>query len=207
MRCTGFRHGLVQDSAYDSLLRQERRFLHRMIAHTVQEENADRLDQAASLLAYHYDAADDQAFEFAVPRVMRRHGCCPRQYRSRRPLLSCDSSGNGTGNAGARRDPACGKIYERSGNFNAALTDFEDAYEIAHTDKNLRAEWQSLIDIGVLWSQRDYEFTGTLYRRGTRACPNAGRSKIDRAESLNRVGNYYINIECPGEALDHHHRA
>jgi tetratricopeptide (TPR) repeat protein len=202
-----FRHVLVQDSAYDSLLRQDRRFLHRLTAETLQEENAGRLDQAASLLAYHYDEADedDKAFEFAmragdaaarvfantealahythaIQLALQLELCVPEAYHAR------------------------GKIYERSGNFAAALTDLEEALMMARTYQNPRVEWRCLLDIGVLWSSRDYEFTGIFFQRALARAQEIGDPRMI-AQSLNRVGNWYINIERPVEAQELHERA
>jgi tetratricopeptide (TPR) repeat protein len=54
-----FRHALVQDAAYSSLLKQDRRRLHEAVAHALEALNASRLDDIAAMLAYHFDAAGD----------------------------------------------------------------------------------------------------------------------------------------------------
>lgn len=54
-----FRHVLVQDAAYDSLLRAERRRLHRIVAETIEERYASRRDELAPVLAMHFEAAGD----------------------------------------------------------------------------------------------------------------------------------------------------
>jgi predicted ATPase len=43
-----FRHVLVQDAAYDSLLRQDRRHLHRAVAEVLERLYPDRLDALAA---------------------------------------------------------------------------------------------------------------------------------------------------------------
>src|SRR5581483_5486391 len=56
-----FRHTLVHETAEDSLLKQERRRLNRMVAESLERLYPDRLDEFAARLAAHYDAAGDAA--------------------------------------------------------------------------------------------------------------------------------------------------
>lgn len=56
-----FRHALVQDTAYDSLLRQDRRKLHRIVGEALERSYPDRLDELAAQLAAHFaEAGQDQ---------------------------------------------------------------------------------------------------------------------------------------------------
>lgn len=54
-----FRHGLVQDAAYTSLLKQERRELHGRVGTALQELYPDRADELALVLAMHFERAGD----------------------------------------------------------------------------------------------------------------------------------------------------
>src|SRR5207247_507271 len=53
-----FKHALTQDVAYDSLLARTRRELHVRAANALKELAADRLDDMAATLAYHYARTD-----------------------------------------------------------------------------------------------------------------------------------------------------
>jgi serine phosphatase RsbU (regulator of sigma subunit) len=55
-----FRHALVQDAAYQSLLSSDRRRLHQSVGQVIEELYADRLDEYAALLARHFARAGDQ---------------------------------------------------------------------------------------------------------------------------------------------------
>ncbi|MBN1147161.1 MAG: AAA family ATPase [Anaerolineales bacterium] len=55
-----FPDALVQEVAYDSLLVQSRRRLHRQIGETLEVLFADDLEQTCELLAYHFNRSDDQ---------------------------------------------------------------------------------------------------------------------------------------------------
>ena len=52
-----FKHALVQDAAYDSLLKSKRQQLHARIAQVLEEDFADRVANEPELLAHHYTQA------------------------------------------------------------------------------------------------------------------------------------------------------
>ncbi len=54
-----FRHGLVREAAYSSLLDQRRRDLHRVVGTTLEELGKDELSEAYGLLAHHFAEADE----------------------------------------------------------------------------------------------------------------------------------------------------
>jgi len=54
-----FKHALVQEAAYESILRQRRKELHRHVGECVEALFADRLDEFYGLLAYHYTQAEE----------------------------------------------------------------------------------------------------------------------------------------------------
>ena len=63
-----FRHALVQDAAYGSLLKQERRELHARVGAALEELYPDRRDELAPVLAMHFEQAGDneKAIEYFV---------------------------------------------------------------------------------------------------------------------------------------------
>jgi ABC-type oligopeptide transport system substrate-binding subunit/class 3 adenylate cyclase len=55
-----FRHALIQEVAYRTLVRADREGLHRTAAAWLEERYADRLDEVAGLLAHHWLGANDE---------------------------------------------------------------------------------------------------------------------------------------------------
>ncbi len=53
-----FRHALIQDAAYHSLVRADRRALHRAVAETLERIYVERVDDIAATLAYHFGRAE-----------------------------------------------------------------------------------------------------------------------------------------------------
>ena len=64
-----FSHALVQDAAYDSLLKSRRKQLHGDIAHLLEERWPETRDTAPELLAYHYSSAEQ--YRVAAPLWLR----------------------------------------------------------------------------------------------------------------------------------------
>ncbi len=56
-----FKHHLTQEAAYNGLLKQERRNLHRQVAGALERLFPERLEELAGLLAYHWEQAADAA--------------------------------------------------------------------------------------------------------------------------------------------------
>src|SRR5512141_957331 len=54
-----FRHALVQDAAYGSLLKQERRELHGRVGEALEALYPDRAGELAPVLAMHFEQAGD----------------------------------------------------------------------------------------------------------------------------------------------------
>jgi class 3 adenylate cyclase/tetratricopeptide (TPR) repeat protein len=62
-----FRHVLIQEAAYESILLKKRVELHRQIGETLEELHADRIEEFAPLLAYHfYNARDARSLKYDV---------------------------------------------------------------------------------------------------------------------------------------------
>src|ERR1700730_12523661 len=64
-----FSHALVQNAAYDSLLKSRRRQLHGDIAPLLNQRWPETRETAPELLAYHYTAAEQ--FRVAAPLWLR----------------------------------------------------------------------------------------------------------------------------------------
>lgn len=53
-----FRHALVQDATYESLLKVDRRVLHQAVGQTLETLYPDQLDEIAATLAFHFERAE-----------------------------------------------------------------------------------------------------------------------------------------------------
>lgn len=63
-----------------------------------------------------------------------------------------------------------------------------------------------MIDLGFLWTGRDYAEAERWFRRAL-TLAQALDDPVLQACSLNRIGNWHLNLEQPQEALHYHHEA
>ncbi len=73
-----FRHALVQETAYQSLVRQDRRELHLAAAEVLEVIFQDKLEEQAPLLAHHFSLGGDdqralQYYKIAADAAFRRY--------------------------------------------------------------------------------------------------------------------------------------
>lgn len=73
-----FKHALVQDTAYHSLLKHERKELHHSVARALERAYPDARDENAARLAQHYGQAGDDEKTFAY--ALRAGDLAVRQY-------------------------------------------------------------------------------------------------------------------------------
>ena len=86
-----FRHALVQEAAYGSLLKQQRRALHQVIGETLERVYPERLDDLAPILAAHFAEAEDaeralRYYRRAGDRAARRYALPEAIMHYRRAL-------------------------------------------------------------------------------------------------------------------------
>ena len=97
-------------------------------------------------------------------------------------------------------------MHETLGEFERACEDYQAALDGAQASGDCQAEWRALLDLGFLWAARDYAKMGE-YRRRALTLARTLDDPITLGHSLNRVGNWYVFVEQPREALRYHHEA
>jgi predicted ATPase/DNA-binding CsgD family transcriptional regulator len=203
-----FRHALTQQAIYTQLLVRERRAIHHKIAEILQNLYATALDSYLEDLAYHFYKAEvwekalkygqlagDKAQALYSPRAAIEHYTQALHAAQHMTILPSTTL--------YRRR---GQAYETLGEFEHAQSDYQQALDIARSTHDGEAEWQSVVDLGFLWSERDYEKAGTFYKQAIELARTLDNSKLE-AHSLNRMGNWHLNIEQPLEAQRYHREA
>lgn len=71
-----FKHALIQETAYDTMLRSRRREIHRLIAHTIERRFSELVESRPELLARHFEEAEmlDESSSYSLmagQRLMR----------------------------------------------------------------------------------------------------------------------------------------
>jgi len=203
-----FRHALTRQAVYTDMLARERKTLHRTIAETIERLSAETLEAHLGDLAYHFYAAG--AWVKALEYAQRAGEQAQHLYAPRAALEHFTHAVQAARHLAVPAPldlfRARGQVYQILGEFEHARSDYEQALHAALNTHNRVAEWQSLLDMGALWTERDYEQAGDYFHRAIELAREMG-DQSTLAHTLSRVGNWYANREQPHEALHYHQEA
>lgn len=203
-----FRHALLRQVIYDSLLIRERQVLHEALLHILEESESTFRASHLTELSYH-------AYEAEVWEAALRYGIQAGQHAMRlhSPRVAVEHFSHAIEAAQQLGEPVSWKLYmqrgearDNLGEFQPALDDYESALRVAVAAGDRVAEWETLITIALLWAARDYHVTETYCRRALQLAQSIEDPRLI-GHSLNRLGNWYLNIGESFQALDYHKRA
>jgi DNA-binding CsgD family transcriptional regulator len=203
-----FRHELTRQVIYGDLLARERRALHGVLAAAVERGAPDAVEARVADLAYHAYAAGD--WPKALAYGQRAGGRARALYAPAAAVEHLSHAIEAARQLG-QRPPAdlCrmrGQAYDTLGDFAAAADDYAAALAAARATGDRAAEWQVLLDLGLLWTGRDYE-EAHRYLQAALALARVLGDPATLAHSLNRMGNWYANHEQPEPARQQHEEA
>jgi DNA-binding CsgD family transcriptional regulator len=203
-----FRHALTREAIYVELLARERVALHREVAVALERSNAAALDAIAEALEYHAWEAGD--WERAATYAARAAHHALALSAPREAIAHLGRAFTASERAGIEIPTdlvfARGAANETLGEFQRAHEDFTAALDRARAAADRRAEWTALYALGKLWAARDYARAGD-YRREALAVARAVGDGSLVARSLNRVGNWHVNLDEARAGLPHHEEA
>jgi DNA-binding NarL/FixJ family response regulator len=203
-----FRHALTRQAVYADLLVRERKVLHRRIAETMERLYGPSSDDHLADLAYHFYEAG--AWEKTVAYGQRAGEQAQAMYTPRAAIeqvtRALDAAHHLERDVPPKLYQVRGLAYETLGEFEAALSDYELAREVAHTLHDRVNEWQSLIDLGSLWAKRDYQRAGEWFQCALELAQHLADPTL-HAHTLNHMGNRFTYIAQPREALRCHQEA
>ncbi len=209
-----FRHALTREAVYARLLLRERIRLHLRIGEALegihlplrQSQATSPFEQGVSDLAYHFYQAEawDKALEYA--RLAGEHA--QQLYAPQETVIQLSHALEAAQHL-SQAPPADlyqmrGRAYELLGEFEHAEEDFLAAIHQMGVDG--KTQWQGLVNLGSLWASRDYSRTGGYLQQALELA-NAMADPLLQATSLNRVGNWYVNMERAMEARPYHQEA
>ena len=203
-----FRHALTRQAIYMQLLARERTILHRTIAETMEQLPPAALDACVEDLANHFYQA--RVWQKTVDYAQRAGEKALRLYSHRVAIDYFTWALEAADHLSLPPAPASyrarGQAYETLGEFEHAQHDYKLAMDAARTMHDRAAEWQSAIDLGFLWAGRDYTQAETRFRQALVLAQSLNDPAL-HARSLNRIGNWHLNVEQPHEALRYHREA
>ena len=202
-----FRHGLFQVYLYNRLSAGQQRLLHGQVAKHLEELHLGQVEEIAGKLARHYHLADerDQAcryYALAGDRAARLFANDEAQLHYSRAIeLAERISINKSFQASLYR--ARGRVMERMGEFEHALSDHNKSLELARSLDDPELEWICLLDLGRLWAFRDYQRTREYFDLAI-SLARERDDPLTLASSMNWMGNWHMNMELPQQATSYH---
>lgn len=205
-----FRHVMIQQAIYSTLLARERRSLHGDIANTLESLYTSPEEREAHLadLSFHFHGACfwAKALEYgqrAGEKVLTLYA----------PRAALEHTTYALEAAHHLHTTPSGKLYYMRGQahatlgeFDRARGDYERALEHAALETDDTLQWQSMTALGFLWTERDYHQAGTWFRRASDLADRLDDPAM-QARSLNRLGNWLTNTGRLDEALRAHQDA
>jgi tetratricopeptide (TPR) repeat protein len=200
-----FKHALTHDVAYNSLLVQRRKALHRVVATAVEELYAGRLAESYEMLAYHYERAEvwDKALEYLVKAGQKAQ----QAYANQEALALYDRALEVCERLGATVEPATlltiysgkGAVHFLRSEFLPSVGAYQRTLELAQQlgDRATAAEVLYQIGVDFLWA---HEFERALdYAERAKTLALAIDSKSSLAGSLWLIGKVHFMTSQLGE--------
>jgi tetratricopeptide (TPR) repeat protein len=144
-----FRHALVQDAAYDSLVKADRKHLHQAVGEALERLGADRLDELAPLLGRHFDEAGDEVR--ALKYYTLAGDASARAYANAEAVLHYTRALDIAQRTGATGAPLTqllnrlGRVYELSARYDDALRHYESMETLARERGDRALELAALV--------------------------------------------------------------
>jgi class 3 adenylate cyclase len=151
-----FSHALTHEATYQAILRKVRRQLHRKTGETLEQLFADRLDDQAALLAYHFFEANDPAhahpyYVRAADRAGRLYANADAAAHYRRALDTLDRGQASTGDL-IHLYTRLGTTLSISGEYDLALAGYQAMESLAQERNDQALQLAAVMELATLRS-------------------------------------------------------
>lgn len=202
-----FRHPLIQEVVYSTLIRRFRSEVHRRIGGAIERLYDGRLDERAGEIGWHYSQAGDERAVGWLLKAAERAGSVGEPHAAiNYTTTAIELSQRLELQPRPRAYQLRAEAAELVGDFPAASRDFTDAITAARAIGDGEAEWRALLGLGIAWTSRDYRVAGDYLHQALERAQLL-RHPLAVAHSLNRIGNWHSNIGQPEAAVRAHEEA
>jgi len=157
-----FRHELIRDAAYQSILRRQRREYHRKVGAAIETIYPDKLAEEAHLLAYHFNAARDypQALRYYQIAGDQSFKLFANQEASEyfRQAIEIALKLNVPSVQLAGLYSLNGRALELQNQFDQALDNYEELEELGRTRNDRSLELAALVPQTTIYSTPNVKF-------------------------------------------------
>jgi tetratricopeptide (TPR) repeat protein len=150
-----FKHGLVQETAYDSLLKQDRRRLHAFVAQVLEGVSSGNGEQMAPMLALHWDEAGEPQRAFGY--YLQAGDAAARVYANAEALMAYTRAAALVPEILVDSEQIRrlygnrGRVCELGGNYDAALKTYEELEAWGRANNDPAVELDALIRRATLY--------------------------------------------------------
>ena len=150
-----FRHVLLQEATYESILIKKRAELHRQIGEALEELHTHRIEEFAPLIAHHfYSAGDDRSLQYdliAGEKSARLYANAEAATHFRRALEVAKRK-NDDAKQIKQIFNQLGQVLELSGRYGQALAVYDDLYTFGSERGDRFAEMSALMAKATIYS-------------------------------------------------------
>ena len=204
-----FRHVLIQEAAYESILLKTRAELHRQIAEILEELHSDRIEEFAPLLAHHFYAAGDvrslQYDRLAGENAARLYANAEAATHFRRAL----EVARRTDSDRQQVKYLCselGRMLELLGRYDEALKTYNELQEFGRQQADRSIEMAALMAKAPLYSTftplHDSALSEQTLLQALEISQEIGDQAAQARLSWNLMLNYLF-AKRPDQALEH----
>jgi class 3 adenylate cyclase/tetratricopeptide (TPR) repeat protein len=204
-----FKHAVIQDVAYNSLLRERRKQLHRAVGYALEELYPERLADHYEELAHHFSQGEEwaKAFEYLAHSGGRANDANANQVALDWYGRALDAAAKAPAAVARKRlaeiHQRRGQILIGVGRLDQAIAEAERMLELARADGDRRLEGEALADLAYAhYMTLSLDHVPDLKRAAEEARQIAGEIGDDRllARSLSLIGIIDLTEGRLGEA-------
>jgi predicted ATPase/class 3 adenylate cyclase len=204
-----FRHVLIQEAAYDSILIKNRVELHRQIGETMEELYVGRVEEFAPLLAYHfYTAQDSRSLQYdllAGEKAARLYANAEAATHFSRALEVAKRI-NAEMDQIVHLHTQLGSVLELSGKYQQALTKYDEMLVLGTERHDRAVELSALMAKATVYSTftevHNPGLSEQMLLRALGISQEIGDTSAQARLSWNLMLNYLFS-KRPDQALEH----
>jgi adenylate cyclase len=208
-RTYSFRHALIQEVAYGTILQAQRRVAHGTVAAAMEKLFADRTDEFVDELAFHYGRSDrdEKALHWLVRGADRAKGLYANQEALTLYASALERASHVDGSVDAAEILECiGDVKTVVGRYDDALEDFRVAHDrnSVHPLRAARLHRKkgTALALKGVYPQALEELASGLQPPESRPEPEQARIRVRMGEIHGRTGNYLLAKELLEQAID-----
>ncbi|RME44244.1 MAG: hypothetical protein D6796_12005, partial [Caldilineae bacterium] len=194
-----FKHVLTHETAYNTLLLQQRRAYHKRIADYMAPMYYLKGEEYASIIAHHYEQGE--VWHRALTYLIRAAEASTTTFDNINAVHFYNRALNIARLVEDLKPPTLiqiyegrGNVYKRLGKMDEAQADFEKTLQLAKEGHNLPAQMRALGELGKLLTSREkFSQAAPYFEEALRIARQTGDKK-GLVDALNQLGHFKFNI-------------